>query len=111
MKSLFDRKYRNWQSYCTRLHVSEQSSDNAYIENRPFEEIVSLGEPVIPYIISRLKDDSEAHFLVHALERITGKKFSSDELADGMAKYGSPLGNQGLARMWVDWWESQSWKN
>ena len=103
----FEEKYQEWKAYCARPDVAESSSDAARVDNRPFQEIVALGEEAIPYIIAKLKEDPDAHFLIHALSRITGRRFTPAEIEAAEKTYGSPLGNQGFARMWIDWWESK----
>ena len=104
----FERAYEKWQEYCALPEVGEQSSDQAYINNIPFREIVALGSEAVPMIIRKLEEDQRAHFLIHALSQITGKKFSSEELEQAKTQTGSPLGNQGYARLWTDWWKNQS---
>lgn len=69
-----------------------------------------MGPEVVPYIVAKLKSDPQAHFLFHALQQITGKSFSSQEIETAQQKYGSPLGNQGYTRMWIDWWEREGQK-
>ncbi len=103
----FEKKYQEWKSYCVRPEVAEQSSDAAYINNAPFQDIVALGDQAVPYIIEKLRTDPEAHFLIHALERITHHKFTAEEIEAAKKKYGTPLGNQGYAKMWIDWWEAK----
>ena len=104
---LFEQYYGEWKSYIHSPHVSEVSSDTAYIDNEYFRKITDLGEQALPYIIEKLKKDPDAHFLIHAMEKITGRGFSQSEVEEGIRKYGSPLGNQGLAKMWIDWWEKE----
>jgi hypothetical protein len=106
--SLFEQAYEKWKTYCARPEVMEQSRDEAYINNGPFREIVALGEEALPLIIRKLNEDEGAHFLIHALSAITGKRFSSEELDKAAARSGSPLGNQGFARLWIEWWETRN---
>jgi hypothetical protein len=106
MEDRFEDFYRQWRAHCARPEVMEHSSDAAYIENSPFQAIVDLGEAAIPFLVAKLKRAPEAHFLVHALERVAPKTFSAEEIDNAKRKYGSPLGNQGFARMWIEWWET-----
>jgi hypothetical protein len=108
LASTFERAYREWKAYCARPEIAEHSSDAEYINNPKFQAIVELGTEVVPLIISKLKEDPEAHFLIHATERITRKRFSREETDEAKKRFGSPLGNQGYARMWIDWWETES---
>ena len=106
----FEKAYRKWRSYCEQPILSEQSSDLPYINNSPFRDIIALGQEAIPLIVAKMKNDRNAHFLIHALRQITGKAFSSEEIETAKQKYGAPLGNQGYAQMWIDWWEGEGQK-
>jgi hypothetical protein len=101
----FEELFRRWMSVSRTDARSLISSDQAYTENPEFEAIVSMGEAAVPYIIAKLEADADAHFLIHALERITSKRFTRDEIEAAEPRYGKPLGNQGYARMWIDWWK------
>jgi hypothetical protein len=103
----FDEKFRQWKAFCARPEIAEQSSDGAYVDNAPFRAIVALGADVVPLIIDKLKADPDAHFLIHALEQITGKRLSAAQLDEGRRRYGSPLGNQGYAKLWIEWWDAE----
>jgi hypothetical protein len=107
LKISFENAYVKWRSYCEQAGVAEYSSDQPYIDNPPFRDIVALGPTVVPLIIGKMKSDPAAHFLIHALEQITGRRFSPQEIEIAKQKYGSPLGNQGYVRMWIDWWERE----
>jgi hypothetical protein len=111
LASDFDEKFRQWKAFCARPEIAERSSDDAYIDNAPFRAIVALGADAIPLIVDKLREDPEAHFLIHALEQITGKRLSSAQLDDGRRRYGSPLGNQGYAKLWIEWWDAEKGGN
>jgi hypothetical protein len=108
--SRFEHVYENWKSYVARSGAMEHSADEAYINNPAFHEIVALGPDAISLIIDKLQRDPDAHFLVHALPELTGKSFLATEIEAAREKYGSPLGNQGYARMWIDWWKQSEKK-
>lgn len=103
----FEDRYQAWKSFTQGDEVSLSSFSKDYINNPHFEAIVDLGPEAVPYIIKKFETDDSAHFLIHALERITHKSFTPEELAAAQARYGSPLGNQGFAAMWRDWWNEQ----
>ncbi|MCC6368245.1 MAG: hypothetical protein IT165_32365 [Bryobacterales bacterium] len=103
----FEEAYGRWLEYCKRPEIMEASTNSAYCDNDPFREMVALGEAAIPYIIGRLKSDEEAHFLVWALEEIAPGTFRAEDVERARARYGDPLGNQGRARMWIEWWEQR----
>lgn len=108
LASTFEKAYQEWKAYCARPEIAEYSSDAAYVNSLTFQAIVELGVEAVPLIIGKLKGDPEAHFLIHALERITGKNFSPEEIEAAHRRFGSPLGNQGYARLWIDWWETEN---
>jgi hypothetical protein len=103
----FEKHYQAWKSFVDSDEVALSSFSKDYIKNPHFEAIVKLGPEVVPNILDKLRTDETAHFLVHALERITKKSFTREEMIAGEERYGSPLGNQGLAAMWQDWWRQQ----
>jgi len=100
----FEEYYNRWKSFINNTDISEYSSDSEYVDNKYFNKIISLGEQALPYIVEKMKEDPEAHFLIHAMEKITGKRLSKKEIVEGIEKYGSPLGNQGFAKIWIEWW-------
>ena len=70
MDSLFEARYQQWKSFISTGTLSLSSFTDDYINNEPFQAIVDLGPEAIPFIIQKMKTDEDAHFLVHALERI-----------------------------------------
>jgi hypothetical protein len=107
INEIFEDYYRKWKAAIQKDEVTLSSRSEDYINNPDFEAIVDLGPEAVPYILAKLQTDEDAHFLVYALERITNKKFTNDELAAARERYGAPLGNQGLAAMWQEWWDKQ----
>lgn len=70
MHNLFEERYQQWKSFINTGTLSLSSSSDDYINNEQFQSIVDLGGEAIPFIIEKMKTDEDAHFLVHALERI-----------------------------------------
>jgi hypothetical protein len=103
----FENHYQKWRTYCRSDAVALSSSDDAYVNNPHFQAMVDMGEDAVPYIMQKLRTDEDAHFLIHALERITNKRFTPEEIEEAKVRYGTPLGNQGYAAMWLDWWNQQ----
>jgi hypothetical protein len=108
----FEDYYQRWKSFIENDAISLSSRDDDYINIPQFQAIVDLGPEAVPHIIEKLQTDEGAHFLIHALERITHKRFTPKEVKAAQARYGETLGNQGLAAMWVDWWKehAEEWK-
>jgi len=106
----FEDYYQRWKAFAQSEAVSLSSADEDYLKDPNFDAIVELGYAAVPYIIDKLETDEIAHFLIHALERITHKQFSPTEIEAAEASYGSPLGNQGYAALWRDWWQRQDKK-
>ncbi len=100
----FGNYYQRWKSFTQNGAISLSSRDDDYINNPHFQAIVDLGPEAVPHIIEKLGTDEDAHFLIHALERITNKRFTPNEVKAAQARYGETLGNQGFAAMWKDWW-------
>ncbi len=102
---IFEDHYQKWKSFCQSDEVMLSSSDDDYIDNEHFRAIVNMGEEAVPHIIEKLQTDADAHFLIHALRRITGRQFTTAEIEAAQSRYGAPMGNQGYAAIWVDWWK------
>jgi hypothetical protein len=100
----FERHYQDWKTFIASGDLVLSSISEDYTNNPHFQAIVDLGPDAVPYIIEKFDTDEEAHFLIHALERITNKRFTSSEVEAAQARYGETLGNQGFAAMWKDWW-------
>ena len=101
---VFEERFQQWKSYIEDQTLSLSSLSEDYINNKPFQLIVDLGKSAIPFIIQKLKDDEDAHFLIYALEKITKHKFSAEEIESAKKRYGMAFGNQQLAEMWQEWW-------
>ncbi|PIZ29863.1 MAG: hypothetical protein COY42_34850 [Armatimonadetes bacterium CG_4_10_14_0_8_um_filter_66_14] len=93
----FERAYSTWRRYIQSQGIGS-SSDGPYINNQPFQEIVALGPQAVPLIIAKASTDPGAHFLVHALSKITRKVFSVEQ----RLRHG--YGNQAQAALWREWW-------
>lgn len=102
----FEQRYSEWSSYIRNMN-SYSSSDRDYVQNSHFEAIIDLGSEAVPFIMAKLKSEEHAHFLVHALAIITGKRFSAEEIATYRKTTDSPLGNQAMAEVWLSWWDAQ----
>jgi len=96
LQRTFEQAYAAWRDYIPQ--VALHSDNSAYTDNTAFEAMVDLGPKVVPLIIAQLKTDPAAHFLVHALARITHKRVRP-------ADPNAVVGNQGLALLWVEWFE------
>jgi hypothetical protein len=101
----FEELFQRWSASSETGLRSLSSSSSSYTENPEFEAIVDMGEAAVPYIIAKLETDAGAHFLINALEKLTNKRFTPEEVEAAERLYGKPLGNQGYARMWIDWWK------
>jgi hypothetical protein len=103
----FTRLYGEWSGHVQRQASSYSSLDRDYVQNPHFDAIVEMGPDAVPFIMEKLRSDDHAHFLIHALAKITGKRFSPEELAAHRAGAAGPLGNQAMARLWLAWWDSR----
>lgn len=107
----FDDAYAKWKAVARSERTAISSSDADHVRNPEFDAIIALGEPAIPYIVEKMRTDDYGHFLIHALDRITGKRFTPEEIADAERRHGSPLGNQGYAELWQEWWRRYGGSN
>jgi hypothetical protein len=103
----FEERYARWKAFVESHADPLSSSDADSIRNPEFDAMVALGEPSIPHILRKLRTDDGAHFLVHALERITGHQFAEEDVRAAQRRHGAPLGNQGYAEMWQEWWRGR----
>lgn len=106
----FERLYGDWWKHVQQNMNPYSSSDRDYIENRHFDAMVDLGPDAVPYIMEILRADENAHFLIHALSRITGKEFSHAEIDAFRTPAEHSVGNQTFVRLWLSWWDSQQTK-
>lgn len=102
----FEQLYSEWSTYVRNMR-SYSSSDDDFVQNRYFDAIVALGSDALPFIMAKLKSDEYAHFLIHALTRITGKHFSLEELDAYRTLADGPSGNQAMVEVWLSWWVAQ----
>ena len=65
-------------------------------DHKCYDKIVKLGVRVVPYIISKLKE--EPSFILAALIRITGENPIKEENRGIVKK---------MADDWIDWWEKK----
>lgn len=103
----FEQAYRRWRAAASAPARARLSSSAAVAEGPELDAIVALGPPAVPRILEAMERDPDAHFLVLALERITGRRPGEDELASARARFGAPLGNQQLAVLWREWWDAR----
>lgn len=113
IKSLFEEKYQSWREYIKQPQIRRQSADEAFIDNRSFNEIVALGISAIPYIVEKLEADINSNNrLIYAMQKITKKKFTLTRVGDNeweiedFPGFKRELGNQGQARLWIEWYHS-----
>jgi hypothetical protein len=102
----FEARYRRWRQ-AVDAAASLRSDDAAYADTPELAAIVALGPGAVPRVLEKLESDPGAHFLVHALARITGHRFSDEELEAARARAGGVLGNQAMAQLWRGWWRSR----
>lgn len=95
----FEEKYQAWKTW-----VKNNPLLSDYTTNPKFGEIVSLGPPVLPYIVEKIEKSGDFH-LVHAISRITKKQFEKTDWPQGT------LGDSITAsKMYVQWWKEGRFK-
>jgi len=90
-KKLFNELYKEWR---------EETRFDSFIGDpyhKCYNNIVQLGYRVVPYIITKLKEDPSLIFT--ALTRITGENPIQEENRGIVKK---------MAGDWIDWWEKKN---
>jgi hypothetical protein len=103
----FERLYEEWSRSVRENLIAYSSSDRDYTQNPSFDAIVDLGYDALPFIMERLRSDEGAHFLIHALARITGRRFPPEAADAYRSRSEEPSGNQAIAQLWLSWWDSR----
>lgn len=76
MRALFDQKYQAWLEYCRRPEVWSHNRGDVFVNNEPFQQIIRLGIPALPYLMEKIQESPiEGRLLHFALLAITKKKF------------------------------------
>jgi len=89
VEAVFNELYSQWQ---------KETEYNSFIgsqTNGIYEKIVQLGDPAVPYIINKIKEE-DAHLFI-ALCKITGQNPVKKENRGNVKK---------MAKDWIDWWEN-----
>ncbi len=75
-RALFQEKHQVWLKHCQRPEVWRHSRGDVFVNNEPFQQIIRLGIPALPYLMERIEEAPiEGRLLHHALMAITKKKF------------------------------------
>jgi hypothetical protein len=90
IKFEFNKLFGRWQE------ETEYQSSSEMFENIYYQEIVKLGEKVVPHIINVLK--SQPDYLFVALKRITNENPVKPEHRGRIKE---------MSRDWIEWWESK----
>ncbi len=89
----FNHKIDIWE-----LDTMKTSSPVQMLDHEIPQEIIAEGQPVIPLIIERIKDNNNKGYLFLILEEITGEAMARD--SDTNVEY--------INEQWVNWWEDQN---
>lgn len=84
-----------WQQHCRRMGFSSKMS--TFLEHPSYRQIVALGEPAIPLIIERYRQDHLPWGF--ALEEITGMKMVEDTRS---------FKPKDVKQKWLDWWDQKA---
>ncbi len=98
MKSAFEKAYDQWRDLMNQSEMIESSGARIY-GSEPFQRIVELGPPAVPYIIEAMRDESYpyAFHLRVALSRISRRRW----VVEGVLR----ASNARRAQMWAQWWQ------
>src|SRR5690348_16658725 len=81
-----------WVHHCRRVMLSSNMRD--YLDHPAYRSLVSLGQPVVPFIMDRLPDDEGTPW-EFVLEEITGNHFLENPRHFNPAE---------VKRRWLAWW-------
>ncbi|AGP42297.1 hypothetical protein SCE1572_52045 [Sorangium cellulosum So0157-2] len=84
-----------WQQHCRRSGFSSKTS--TYLDHASYRRIVALGEPAIPLIIERYRQDNLPWGF--ALQEITGVRMIDDP---------SSYKPKEVKQKWLEWWDQRA---
>jgi hypothetical protein len=90
----FNALATEWAQHCDRVSFSSKIS--SYLDHPSYRSIVALGEPAIPLIVERYRQDDLPWGF--ALQEITGVKMIEDP---GSFK------PKEVKRRWLEWWDER----
>lgn len=61
VKNIFENSYKQWRKYCDSIKSS--SIAMLRFKSPHYEKIVSLGPPVLPYVIEKTQEDTNFHWI------------------------------------------------
>lgn len=88
-----------WKKYIQKPEISLSSSPSAYTDNEPYNRLVALGPPALPFLVGSLEEGE--FFLNEAMRRITGIDVRSLYPKEKVE------GEQDLSKLWVRWWNEK----
>lgn len=103
-KEQFFKVYQDWQNFLNSSDARVSSRTDDYILSEPYQAIIQLGEPVIPFLIAHMREGEQTSwqesqfFLWPAVRFLTGVDLSD--------KKGS-LGEQEMAHRYIEWWDEK----
>jgi hypothetical protein len=94
LREVFEQKYEAWKAW-----VKDHRMLSVLAANQPFEDIIALGVPVLPYLVEKIEENPEDFHLEWAVRRISKKRFEKEDWPDG--RRGDSIS---AAKMCVEWW-------
>ncbi len=95
-QQLFENKYKAWEKW-----IGNNLFSSHLTGNQPYYEITKMKPAIIPYLINKMKKQSEGFHLSYAFECISKKKFENEEWPD------NTLGASNiLSKMYIKWWDT-----
>lgn len=104
IREKFTNLYNKWQDYINRPEVKISSRSESYTECSPYNDIINIGKPALPYLFEKLKEgkrsgwEESQFFLWYAIRDITEIDLTEDNKS---------LGEQEIAEKYIIWWETQ----
>jgi hypothetical protein len=102
LKIRFDKLYLEWQEYMSQFEVRLSSLSSDYINCRPYNEIMQMGESALPLIFEKMEEGTltdwkeRQYYLWYAVRSITGVD---------LKEKGMLLGETEIAKKYILWWK------
>ena len=108
IKKRFEALYSQWQDYINQPKVQISSRSQDYINCKPYNDMIKMGEPILPYLIEKMKNGKlsswkeNQFFLWHAVCNISNVNLIKDDDA---------VVEQNIAERYINWWEAEKQAN
>lgn len=107
VKNEFINLYNQWQEYIKKPEIMISSRSEDYINCKPYQDIIKLGEAALPYLIEKIRDGKDSSwkegqfFLWYAVKEVSGVDLTEENKI---------FSEQEIAEKYLDWWGARKEK-